>query len=166
VLATRTGVRLDRQGRVVVAPDCTVPGHPEIFVIGDLAHHATPPDPPLAGVAQVAIQQGRHVARAVRARLAGAPVPPFRYRDRGSMAAIGRGAAVADLGRFHVSGYPAWLLWVFVHVLNLIEFDNRLAVLLQWAWNYLTWNRGARLITGAPPFPLVVRPEAEDIVQE
>ncbi|HWP65844.1 MAG TPA: NAD(P)/FAD-dependent oxidoreductase [Candidatus Limnocylindria bacterium] len=155
VLAARTGATLDRQGRVVVEPDCTVPGHPEIFVIGDLAHHG---EPPLPGVAQVAIQQGAYVARVIRERLAGRTLEGFRYRDRGTMATIGRGAAVAQIGRLHLSGYPAWLIWVFVHLVNLVEFDNRLAVLLQWAWNYVTWNRGARLITGESPFPLVGGP--------
>jgi len=162
VLARRAGATLDRQGRVVVAPDCTVPGHPEIFVIGDLAHHATGTDPPLPGVAQVPIQQGRYVAHAIIERLAGRSVEGFRYRDRGSLATIGRGAAVAQIGRVHLSGYPAWLIWVFIHLVNLVEFDNRLAVLLQWAWNYVTWNRGARLITGESPFPLVGGPRPDD----
>jgi NADH dehydrogenase len=160
VLARRAGATLDRQGRVMVQPDCTVAGHPEIFVIGDLAHHATGSEAPLPGVAQVAIQQGRYVAHAITERLAGRTVEGFRYRDRGSLATIGRGAAVAQIGRFHLSGYPAWLIWVFVHLINLVEFDNRMAVLLQWAWNYVTWNRGARLITGKSPFPLVGEPKS------
>jgi len=164
VLAERLGARLDALGRVVVEPSCTVAGHPEIFVIGDLAHHATSSDGPLPGVAQVAIQQGRYVARTIVDRLAGRASAPFRYRDLGSMATIGRGAAVVQIGRLHLAGYPAWLIWLFVHVLNLVEFDNRLAVLLQWAWNYVTWNRGARLITGEPPFPLVVGPKRDDRV--
>jgi NADH dehydrogenase len=162
VLAERAGARLDPQGRVLVEPDCTLAGHPELYVIGDLAHWAPAGGAPLPGVAQVAIQQGRYVARQILLRLAGRDGPPFCYRDRGSLATIGRGAAVAQIGRLHLAGYPAWLIWVFVHVLQLVEFDNRLAVLLQWAWNYVTWNRGARLITGAPPFPLVVRPSTED----
>jgi NADH dehydrogenase len=162
VLARHAGASLDGAGRVIVASDCTVPGHPELFVIGDLAHFADATGAPLPGVAQVAMQQGRHVARTIRARLQGASTGTFHYVDRGAMATIGRGAAVAHIGRLHVSGYPAWLVWLFVHLLFLVEFDNRLAVLLQWAWNYVTWNRGARLITGESPLPLVVRPKSDD----
>ena len=162
VLAERAGAPLDRSGRVLVTPELTVPDHPEIFVIGDLAHAVGADGALLPGVAQVAIQQGRYVADAVVARLRGASIAPFSYADRGSMATIGRGAAVAQIGRLHVSGYPAWLAWLFIHLLYLVEFDNRLAVLLQWAWNYVTWNRGARLITGASPFPLVRHEAAAD----
>jgi NADH dehydrogenase len=158
VLANRVGARLDANGRVLVAPDCTIAGHPEIFVIGDLARF----EPPLPGVAQVAIQQGQYAARTILDRLAARTSPPFRYRDRGSMATIGRGAAVAQIGRLHLDGYPAWLIWLFVHILYLVGFDNRLAVLLRWAWNYVTWNRGARLITGEPPFPLIPGPPPAD----
>ncbi len=146
-IATATGAALDRQGRVVVAPDLSVPGHPEIFVIGDLAHvddagHALP------GTAPVAIQQGRYVARAIRARLKGAAVPPFRYRNKGQLATIGRAAAVADFGKhLRFSGYPAWVLWLFIHLMYLVEFQNRVLVLIQWAWHYVTRNRGARIIT-------------------
>jgi len=149
VLAARAGAPLDRAGRVIVGPDLTVPNHPEIFVIGDLAHYAHQDGQPLPGVAQVAMQQGRYVAAAVRARAAGElPATPFRYFDKGSMATIGRRKAVAQLHRLHFGGTLAWLLWVFIHVLYLIEFENRLVVLVHWAWSYLTWNRGARLITG------------------
>ena len=154
VLATRAGAELDRGGRVRVAPDLTVPGHPEIFVIGDMAAATNAAGEFLPGVAPVAIQQGRYVARAVARRLRGAPPPaPFRYVDHGRMATIGRGAAVAEIGRLRFAGYPAWLVWLFVHLLQLVEYRNRVLVLIQWAWNYFTWGRGARLITGggAPP---------------
>jgi NADH dehydrogenase len=162
VLHERVAAPLDRAGRVMTAPDLTVPGHPEIFVIGDLAHVVGEQGAPLPGTAPVAMQQGRYVAAAIERRLRGDTAPPFRYRDRGSMATIGRGAAVARVGGLEFDGYPAWLAWLFIHVLYLVEFDNRLSVLLQWAWNYLTWNRGARLITGDSPFPLVGGPAADD----
>jgi NADH dehydrogenase len=148
MLATATGAERDRSGRVLVDPDLTVPGHSEIFVIGDMAHVRREGGPPLPGLAPVALQQGEYVARVIRARLAGGGVEPFRYRDRGVMATIGRGAAVANLGRVRLSGLPAWLAWLFVHLINLVEFENRVLVLVQWAWMYLTWNRSARLITG------------------
>jgi NADH dehydrogenase len=147
MLAKTTRAELDRSSRVVVGPDLTLPGHPEIFVAGDLAHCADPrTGGPLPGVAPVALQQGAHVARAIRLRLAQRPVRPFRYRDKGQLATIGRAAAVADLGRLQFSGYPAWLLWLFIHLMYLVEFENRLLVFVQWAWNYLTWDRGARII--------------------
>ncbi len=149
VLEKEAGARLDRAGRVRVAPDCSIPGHPEIFVIGDAAHFAQEGAGPLPGVAPVAMQQGRHVARAVAKRLAGNSVPPFRYRDKGSMATIGRKAAVADFGRVRFGGFAAWLLWSAVHVFFLVEFENRVLVSLRWVWNYVTRNRGTRLITGA-----------------
>ena len=131
-----------------------MPGHPEILVIGDLACFAHQLDKPLPGVAPVAMQQGRYVARLINSRLHGESVIPFRYRDKGSMAVIGRGAAVVNLGRLRFDGALAWFTWLFVHLMYLVEFDNRLLVLIQWAWNYFTWNRGARLITGPSPLPL------------
>ncbi len=152
-LQEAAGAELDRAGRVVVGPDLTLPGHPEVFVIGDLAHCRQPDGKPLPGVAPVAMQQGRYVAQAIQARLRGETVPPFRYRDRGNMATIGRAAAVADLGWVRLSGLFAWLLWLFIHLLYVVEFENRLLVLLQWSWNYLTWNRSARLITGEALVP-------------
>jgi NADH dehydrogenase len=150
-LAKGAGASLDRAGRVQVGPDGTVPGHPEIFVIGDLAHFRGEDGRPLPGVAQVAMQQGRYVARLIQARRRGAALAPFRYKDYGSMATIGRAAAVADFGRLRLNGYPAWLAWLFIHLINLVQFDNRLLVLVQWGWNYFTRNRSARLITGPPP---------------
>jgi NADH dehydrogenase len=147
-LAEASGAETDRAGRVRVEPDLTIPGHPEIFVIGDLAALAGKDGKQLPGVAPVAMQQGRHVARTIRARLEGTDPPgPFRYRDKGSMATIGRGRAVAALGFVHVAGYPAWLAWLFIHLMYLVQFGNRVLILVQWAWNYLTWNRSARLIT-------------------
>ncbi len=155
ILQERAGATLDRAGRVVVEPDLSVPGHPETFVIGDLAYFCHQTGSPLPGVAPVAMQQGRYVAALIRRRLRRERTTLFRYRDRGSMATIGRGVAVADLfGRWRFNGVLAWLAWLFIHLMYLVEFDNRLLVLTQWAWNYFTWNRGARLITGESPLPL------------
>ena len=147
-LAERTGAESDRIGRVVVGPDLSLPKHPEIFVIGDLAHFSHQTGQPLPGVAPVAKQQGHYVARLVIMRLKGKSLPPFRYRDYGNMATIGRAAAVADLGWLRFSGFVAWVVWLVVHLVNIIEFENRLLALVQWAWNYFTRNRAARLITG------------------
>ena len=152
-LAATTEAPLDRAGRVVVDPDCSVPGHPEIFVAGDLAAHTHEGGRPLPGVAPVAMQQGDYIAGLIRARLAGRSLPRFRYRDVGSMATIGRHAAVADIFGLRFSGFLAWLVWLFVHLMSLVEFQNRLLVLLQWAWNYFSFNRSARLITGSSSVP-------------
>jgi NADH dehydrogenase len=148
------GAPLDKAGRVLVEPDLTVPNHPEIFVVGDLASFSHGTTKPLPGVAQTAIQQGRYVAKAIRSRLQGRKVDPFRYFDKGNLATIGRGAAVADLNWIRLSGIPAWLIWIFIHLAYIIEFQNRLLVLVQWAWLYITYNRSARLITGKNPLPL------------
>jgi NADH:ubiquinone reductase (H+-translocating) len=150
-LATHTGAELDRAGRIKVASDFTIPGHPEIFLIGDLAHFARPDGTVLPGLASVAIQEGRYVGAAIRQRVQGKTPAGFQYVDKGSLAIIGRNAAVADFGRVHLHGFPAWLLWLFVHIYFLIGFDNKLLVLLQWAWNYVTRKRGAQLITGRDP---------------
>jgi NADH dehydrogenase len=147
-LASQAGARLDETGRVLVGLDLCLPGRPEVLVLGDLAHVAGEKGEPLPGLAPVAMQQGRYASRLIARRLRGRSCPPFRYRDHGTMATIGRRAAVADLGRLRFSGYPAWLLWLFIHLLYIVEFSNRLLVLLQWAWSYLTRNRSARLITG------------------
>jgi len=150
-LAKSAGAEVDRAGRVKVQPDLTVPGHPEIFVLGDLASVAGKDGKPLPGVCQVAMQGGTFVGGVIRARLTGKKVPAaFRYLDLGSMATIGRASAVVDLGWLQVSGYPAWLMWLFIHIAYLIQFGNRLLVMTQWAWSYLTWSRSARLITGEP----------------
>jgi NADH dehydrogenase len=150
ILAKRAGATLEKGGRVAVSPDLSLPGHPEIFVIGDLAYYTDAQGRPLPGVAQVAMQQGSYVAGAIRLRLRSAHrYPPFRYHDRGDLAVIGRAAAVARIGRLHLSGFLAWLIWLFVHLMYLVEFSNRLLVFVQWGFLYLTFNRGARLITGA-----------------
>jgi len=146
-LAKSLGVPLDAAGRVPVEPDLSLPGHPEIFVIGD-ATALRQGGKPLPGVAQVAIQQGRHAARNILRDSAGEPRVPFRYRDPGNLAVLGRASAVADLGRIRLSGFVAWLFWSFVHILYLIGFRNRLIVFVEWAWAYASDQRGARLITG------------------
>jgi len=163
-LARSLGVPLDRVGRVLVEPDLSVPGHPEIFVVGDLAaflHDPGAPGVPLPGLAPVAIQMGRHAAANVRRAVRGEPARPFRYRGRGMMATIGRNAAVAQIGRLRLTGVVAWLVWVLVHVRSLIGFRNRLLVLVEWAWAYLTFNRGVRLITGVAGLPPRRPAEAE-----
>ena len=147
-LSERTGAPLDRGGRLIVEADLTVPGHPEIFVIGDLASFSHQTGQPLPGLAPVAMAEGRYVARAIQTRLRGKPVAPFHYFDKGNLATIGRNSAVAEFGRLHISGFFAWIVWLFVHLMYLVEFDNRLLVLIQWMSNYITRNRGARLITG------------------
>jgi len=150
-LARSLGVPLDRAGRVAIGPDLTIPGYPEVFVIGDLASLPDRAGKLLPGVAQVAIQQGRHAARNIEFARRGEPLQAFRYRDPGNLAVLGRAAAIADLGRVRLSGFPAWLFWCFVHILYLIGFRNRFIVLFEWAWAYLTWQRGVRLITGEIP---------------
>ena len=149
IIAQATGTRLDRNGRVLVQPDLTVPGHPEIFVIGDLANYSHQTGSPLPGIAPVAMQQGRYTAEVIDSRTAGVPSPPsFHYHDRGAMAIIGRASAVADLGKLRFSGFLAWLAWLFVHLMYLVEFENKILVLVQWGWYYFNRNRAARLITG------------------
>jgi NADH:ubiquinone reductase (H+-translocating) len=154
ILSQEAGAKLDRAQRVIVEPDMSIAGHPEIFVIGDLSNYSHQTGRPLPGVAQPAIQQGHYVAKLIRARLRGQTLAPFHYFDKGNLATIGRGAAVADLNWLRLSGWPAWLIWVFVHLLYIIQFQNRLLVMLQWAWLYLTFSRSARLITGKSPLPL------------
>ncbi|MEO7144324.1 MAG: NAD(P)/FAD-dependent oxidoreductase [Bryobacteraceae bacterium] len=154
VLATHVGAQVDKQGRVPVHPDLTLPGHPEIFVIGDLASCPHPDGKPLPGVAPVAMQQGRYAARLIGARLkGGTSPPPFHYHDKGSLAVIGRASAVADFGRLRFHGLTAWLLWLFIHLMYIVEFENRLIVFLRWGIQYLTYSRGARLITGPGDLP-------------
>jgi NADH dehydrogenase len=146
VLHERTGVALDRAGRVQVAADLSIPNYPTLFVVGDMAY-LEHEGRPLPGLAPVAMQQGVHAARQIRrCLLEGQPTQPFRYADRGTMATIGRAAAVADLRRIHVSGFLAWLIWLFIHLMHLVGFRNRLIVFIQWTWNYLTFKRGVRLI--------------------
>jgi NADH dehydrogenase len=147
-LSNATGATLDRAGRIVVEPDLSLPNYPEIFVLGDMANYSHQDGKPLPGVAPVAIQQGRFVAKLIACRLRGKkPLTKFHYRDRGNLATIGRKAAVADFGKLRFSGLIAWLLWLVVHLINLVSFRNRLLVLVQWGWSYFTYDRSARLIT-------------------
>jgi NADH dehydrogenase len=142
------GAEADRQGRVLVGSDLTVPGLPDVYVIGDTAHAKGPDGKPLPGVAPVAMQQGAYVGSVIRLRAQGQTVlPPFRYRDKGNLATIGRSSAICELGKIHLSGFVAWLTWLFVHIFYLIGFRNRVLVMIQWAWLYLTFQRGARIIT-------------------
>jgi NADH dehydrogenase len=148
-LAEHTGAQTDRGGRLHVGPDLTIKGHPEIFVIGDLAAAAGDDGKPLPGVAQVAMQEGAYAAKTIIARVRGsAPPKPFRYRDYGELAVIGRAAAVANIHGLHLSGIVAWLVWLLVHLLHIVQFRSRLTVFVEWAVEYLTFSRGARLITG------------------
>jgi NADH dehydrogenase len=151
-IATSLGIPLDRAGRVAAEPTLAVPGVRDVFVAGDLC--ALEQDGrPLPGVAQVAMQEGRHAAQNVLRLLSNQPLQPFRYRDYGTMAVIGRGSAVADIGPFQLSGFSAWLIWAFVHIFSLIGFRNRFAVMGEWAWAYLTLQRRVRLITGERLWP-------------
>ena len=148
ILADHTGAELDRVGRVMVESDLSIKGNPDIFVIGDLANFTTTEGKPLPGVAPVATQEGKYVAQLIRKRLDGKTLPAFKYFNGGSLSVIGRHSAVADIGSVKLSGFLAWLIWVFVHIYYLIEFDNKLVVFIQWTWSYFTRKRGARLITG------------------
>jgi NADH dehydrogenase len=148
LLADAVGVQVDRAGRVPVNPDCTVDNRPDVFVIGDLASQPGADGKPLPGLAPVAMQQGEYVAGVIARRLKGeTPKGPFRYHDKGTMATIGRAKAVAESMGFRFSGYLAWLAWLFIHIMYVTRFENRMLVLFQWFWNYLTRNRSARLIT-------------------
>ena len=149
-LGATLGVPVDRAGRVLVQPDLTIPGHPQGFVIGDLASLNGPSGRPLPGVAQVAMQMGAHAARNIMRAIEGQPLRPFVYRNLGDMATIGRAAAVAELPWIHLEGLIGWLAWLFVHIFNLIGFRNRLVVMVQWAWSYFSYQRAIRLITGGP----------------
>jgi len=149
MLADQTGAELDKMGRIMVEPDLTLRGHPEILVIGDLANFSHQNGKPLPGVAQVGIQMGGYAAKLVSARIKQETfTKPFNYWDKGNMATIGKAAAVAQIGKLHFGGLLAWLLWLFVHLMYLVGFNNRVVVLMEWFYNYLTMNRGARLITG------------------
>jgi NADH:ubiquinone reductase (H+-translocating) len=150
-LGAALGVPLDRAGRVHVQPDLTIPGAANVFVIGDLATLAGDDGRPLPGVAQVAIQMGKHAVHNILRALEHQPLRPFHYHDLGNMATIGRASAIADFGRFHLRGWVAWLAWLFVHILNLIGFRNRLVVFVQWAWAYFSYQRAIRLITVRDP---------------
>ncbi len=156
ILAERTGAKLDRVGRVEVEPDLSIAGHPNIFVVGDLANFSHQGDKPLPGVAPVAVQEGEYVAKLVKNRLAGRPTAPFEYQEKGSMAVIGHNAAVVDLGGLKLTGFFAWLIWMVAHVFFLAGFKNKVVVAVQWVWSYVTRNRAARLIT----HPVSVAPKA------
>jgi NADH:ubiquinone reductase (H+-translocating) len=162
-VAEATGAPTDRAGRILVGPDLTVPGHPEIFAIGDSAVMPWKAGKAVPGVAQGGIQGGKHAAAAIRHRLSGEAVPPFRYSNRGDVAVIGRLAGVTDipwLGPFgRRSGFVAWALWLGIHIVYLIGFANRLVVTVRWAWSFLTHGRGSRLITGTPLLPPIAEPE-------
>jgi len=153
-LAEAVGAQTDKTGRLAVNPDLSLPGHPNIHVIGDMAHVTGRDGKTLPGVAQVAMQQGKYVARTVLRKMRGKTVKPFHYRDFGSMATIGRSSAVADLRWLRLSGFLGWLAWLFVHIMYIVEFQSRLLVFVQWAWNYFTRGRSTRLITGPSPLPL------------
>ncbi len=146
-LAAATGAQVDRGGRVIVEPDLSVPGYPDVFVIGDLAHFAHQTGEALPGVAQVAIQQGRYVARLIKHRRAGKSIAPFHYQDRGNMATIGRGKAVAEIRHYQLSGWLAWQLWLVIHLMYQLDLQNRVLVFVQWVWNFATRRRSALLIT-------------------
>ena len=150
-LGATLGVPVDRAGRVLIQQDLTIPGHPDVFVIGDLASLAGPGGRPLPGVAQVALQMGAHASRNIMRAIEGQPLRPFTYRDLGDMATIGRASAVADLHWMQLKGYIGWLAWLFVHIFNLIGFRNRVVVMVQWAWSYFSYQRAIRLITGGDP---------------
>jgi NADH dehydrogenase len=153
VLEARAGASLDRAGRVMVDEYCAVPGYPNLFVIGDLAHQKQPDGTMVPGVAPAAMQMGRYAAATILARLRARQPQPFRYWNKGSLATIGRNLAVADLGKLHFGGFFAWLIWLFIHLMYLVGFQNRLLVFIQWAISYLTFNRKARLITGGVILP-------------
>ncbi|PSF37178.1 FAD-dependent oxidoreductase [Aphanothece hegewaldii CCALA 016] len=148
IIAQRAQAKIDRSGRVMVESDLSVAGYPNLFVIGDLANFSHQGDKPLPGVAPVAVQEGKYIAKLIQKRLIGETLEPFTYSDAGSLAVIGQNAAVIDLKFIHLSGFIAWFIWVWAHIYYLIEFDNKLIVMLEWGWNYFTHGRGARLITG------------------
>ena len=152
-LGKKLGAPVDRAGRVAVNPDLSLPGHPEVFVIGDLATLKDENGKPLPGIAPVAMQEGKATAHNIGAEMRGEPRKNFHYFNKGNLATIGRAAAVAEFGKIHISGFLAWLAWLFIHVFFLIGFRNRIIVLVQWAWSYFTYERGARLITGDRHLP-------------
>lgn len=159
-VAKSLNVPLDKGGRVLVEPDLSVPGSPSAYVVGDLANFSHQTGQPLPGLAPVAVKEGEHAARNIMRTITGRARRKFHYRDKGSMATIGRGSAVAQFGRFRLSGFPAWLGWLFIHIYFLIGFYNRIVIIFRWGWSYFTSNRGARLITGPLcQSPLVKTPE-------
>jgi NADH:ubiquinone reductase (H+-translocating) len=167
-VAARTGAPTDKQGRILVQPDLTVPGHPEIYVVGDLASAKNADGKPLPGVAPVAMQAGAYAAHAILERLNGPrELQPYRYFDKGDIAVIGRGRAVASIFGLHLAGLPAWLVWLFIHLMYLVQFQNRVAVFVRWGFEYLTFSRSSRLITGTAVYDSIrpastLRNQAED----
>jgi NADH dehydrogenase len=148
-LAKQTSTETDRSGKLKVAPDLTIPNFPDIYVVGDLAYVVDAKGKPLPGVAQVAMQSGAYAAKAILGKLKGKPAPkPFSYFNKGDLAVIGRGAAVANVFGVHLKGLPAWIVWLFIHLMYIVEFQSRILVFIEWGFLYLTSNRGARLITG------------------
>jgi NADH:quinone reductase (non-electrogenic) len=158
-VAERTQAQTDRAGKIKVNPDLTIPNFPDIFIAGDLAALNDEHGKPLPGVAQVAIQQGHYAAKTILARLRGTAAPkPFRYFNKGDMAVIGRAAAVANIFGVHIAGLMAWLVWLFIHLMYIVQFQSRVLVFIEWGFQYLTFSRGARLITGAPEEPQSAKP--------
>jgi NADH dehydrogenase len=167
IVASHTKAETDKGGRVKVKPDLTIPSYPDIYVVGDLASAVDEKGKPLPGVAQVAMQGGTYAAKAILRKVKGhSELPPFRYFDKGSLAVIGRAAAVADVFGLHISGLLAWLVWAFIHVTYLVSFQSRILVFIQWAIQDLTFNRGARLITGAAPTDFNFSRELSEIKRE
>jgi NADH dehydrogenase len=168
VLASKTNAPTGRDGRIKLMPDLTVPGWPEIYVAGDLGTVNDEKGQPLPGVAQVAMQGGAYAAKAVEQRLNGPKdIPPFRYFNKGDLAVIGRGAAVANIFGLHLAGLPAWLVWLFVHLMYLVQFQSRVIVFVQWGFQYITFSRGARLITGvAACDPIATSKAMKDTVDD
>ena len=167
ILAERTGAETDRGGRIKVAPNLTIPSHPDIFVVGDLAYSVGEDGKPLPGVAQVAMQGGVYVAKAITERVKGKAIHPFKYFNKGDMAVIGRGAAVANTFGLHLSGLLAWLAWLFIHLLYLVEFQSRIVVLVQWGFLYLSHSRSALLITGHAASDIVMgKPPLKNTVED
>jgi NADH dehydrogenase len=160
--AINNAAATDRTGRLMVQPDLSLPGYPDVFVIGDMAHLKDEQGQPLPALAPVAQQEGRYVAELIHKRLTGQTMPPFHYRNRGTMATIGRYRAVADLGFVRLSGLLAWFAWLFVHLMMLVEFQNRVLVFIQWAWHFFTRNRSARLITNVTPLPSMCPSQSAD----
>lgn len=162
-LGRALGAPLDKSGHVLVNPDLSISGHPEVFVIGDLASLRDKSGELLPGLAPVAMQQGRHAARNISRDLKHQPRGKFEYLDKGTMATIGRAAAIAKIGRLHLTGFIAWFLWLFVHLMYLVGFRNRVLVLLEWAWAYITYQRSARLITGSEVLPGLSEPRGQTV---
>lgn len=167
LVAERTHADTDRTGKIKVQPDLTIPGHPEIFVVGDLALVTGKDGKPVPGVAPPAMQEGRYAAKVIEARLRGdAPPAPFHYFDKGDMAVIGRAAAVANVFGLHVAGFLAWFIWLFIHLMYIVKFQSRLQIFIQWGFEYLTFSRGARLITGDAAKDSLMQPEAMQSQEE